>query len=159
MLWMLSSIRMRKLLDLLYLDCLFRNLDLSVIKASLKFFLSNLERWWPCRRPCSPPKAAFLLASHSIGVSERELDEDDCMIWWYSCNWAEWDVFVLICSMCKTFTFQLFGSFTFTCMLVLSLSPVVFKSSAEQNELSGHKAKLISWPEPCSQLFQNFDFK
>jgi len=46
--------------------------------------------------------------------------------------------------MCKTFTFQLFGSFTFTCMLVLSLSPVVFKSSAEQNELSGHKAKLIS---------------
>ena len=35
---------MRKFLDLLYLGCLFRNLDLSVINASLKFFLSNLER-------------------------------------------------------------------------------------------------------------------
>ena len=32
------------------------------------------------------------------------------------------------------------------------------KSSAEQDELFDHKAKLISWPEPCSQLFQNFDF-
>ena len=41
---MLSSIRMRKFLDLLYLGCLFRNRDLSVINASLKFFLSNLER-------------------------------------------------------------------------------------------------------------------